>query len=244
MQKIDLKLEKYNWQVYLRDEADQSVFNEIFKLHEYRSADEVITNAKYPIVDIGAHAGFFAMYCRSLNKKVKIYSVEPEPANLKILKQHLAENKILGVKIVAGALAGQTGKRKLILSEDSHNHKLANEGLEDGLFADFVPESGNKEKTISVPAFTFADFCRKNKLKKISLLKMDIEGGEYEVFDGMSTEDFMMVNFIILEYHSKNKEYKQLEEKLRTNGFGVQTFPSHFDKTMGFIWANNKRLKN
>jgi len=31
MQKITLKLGENNWQVYLRDEADQSVFNEIFK---------------------------------------------------------------------------------------------------------------------------------------------------------------------------------------------------------------------
>ena len=48
---------------------------------------------------------------------------------------------------------------------------------------------------------------------------------------------------MILEYH-KGNEYKVLAEKLRENGFGVQVFPSHFDKTMGFIWANNKRIKS
>ena len=94
---------------------------------------------------------------------------------------------------------------------------------------------------------------------------MDIEGGEYEVFDGMSDDDFAMVNFIILEYHNgyeargkdardlsrANGQYtsqymgirhKDIVEKLRANGFGVQVFPSHFDKTMGFVWANNKRI--
>lgn len=255
MRKTDLKFGENNWRVYLRDEADQSVYNEIFKLKEYRSADEAIKTAKYPIVDAGAHAGFFSLYCRALNKKVKIFAVEPEPENLKLLKKHLDENKISGVKIIAGALAGETGERKLLISTDSHNHRLA------PVFSP-VPDSLCE----SVRGFAFADFCKQNKIKKISLLKMDIEGGEYELFNGMSDADFTMVNYVILEYHNgyeargksdsdlsrANGQYtsqymgsrhKGIAEKLRANGFGVQVFPSHFDKTMGFIFANNKRAK-
>lgn len=257
MRKTDLKLGENNWRVYLRDEADQSVYNEIFKLREYRSADEVIKTAKHAIIDVGAHAGFFSMYCRALNEKVKIFAVEPEPNNLELLKRHLVENKILGVKVVAGAMAGQSEERRLVLSADSHNHRLAQPIFRDEEDAD---------KTIAVKAFSFADFCKQNKIKKISLLKMDIEGGEYELFDSMSDADFAMVNYVILEYHNgyeargngardisrANGQYtsqymgsrhKGIAEKLRANGFGVQVFPSHFDKTMGFIFANNKRAK-
>lgn len=230
MQKVDLKLGENNWQIYLRDEADQSVYNEIFKLKEYRSADEAIKTAKYPILDAGAHAGFFTMYCRSLNEKVKIFAVEPESENLKLLKKHLDENKILGVKVIAGALAWQTENRRLSLSVNSHNHIL-------------VPVGDTADNIISVQAFAFADFCKQNKIKKISLLKMDIEGGEYELFDGMSDADFAMVNYVILEYHMGSR-HKDIAEKLRVNGFGVQVFPSHFDRTMGFIYATNKRKAN
>ncbi len=247
MQKITLKLGENNWQVYLRDEADQSVFNEIFKLKEYRAAEEIIKTAKHAVVDVGAHIGFFSMYCRSLNKQVKIYAVEPEPDNLEALKQHLDENKILGVKVIAGALAGQTEKRQLQLSADSHNHRLAigeASSPSGSLFPDFIDtDEDGVGKTVVVQAFSFADFCKKNKINKISLLKMDIEGGEYEVFEGMSADDFAVVNCIILEYHKEGGEHKDLVEKLRINGFGVQVFPSHFDKTMGFVWANNKRSK-
>lgn len=232
MQKVNL--EKNNWQIYLRDEADQSVFHEIFKLGEYRSADEAIKSAVSPIIDVGAHAGFFSMYCRSLNKKVKIFSIEPEPNNVKLFKQHLDENKITGVKIISGALAGRSGDRQLVLSADSHNHRLA----EPVFGSETNQEAG---KMVKVETFSFADFCGKNKIKKVSLLKMDIEGGEYEVFDGMSEDDFSMVNFIILEYHGNREKSKEIENKLRENGFGAQVFPSSFDKTMGFVWANNKR---
>lgn len=222
-----MKFNYENWKFNLRDDADSSVFNEIFKYKEYRAVDSVIKSADYPIIDVGAHAGFFVFYCKLLNPKAEIFAVEPEPNNLAQLKKHIKDNKLKDVYVVNGALAGESGERFLEISEDSHNHKLGDDKL--------------KEKSIKVQAFSFADFCKKNKIKKVSLLKMDIEGGEYEVFENLSTSDFNMVNFLILEYHN-GKEYQKIEEILRENGFGVQVFPSKFDRTMGFLFAKNKRF--
>jgi hypothetical protein len=39
-------------------------------------------------------------------------------------------------------------------------------------------------------------------------------------------------------------EQALIEKKLRENGFGVEIFPSQFDKTMGFLWAKNKKKKS
>ena len=77
----------------LRDEADRSVFNEIFKFGEYRIAEEAIRGAAYPILDIGAHAGFFSLYCHAQNPKVKIFALEPEPENYKFLQKNLKAEK-------------------------------------------------------------------------------------------------------------------------------------------------------
>jgi len=218
-----------NLVIHLRDDADQSVFNEIFKVREYRSADEAIKSARFPIVDVGAHAGFFVCYCRALNENAKIFAVEPESKNLEALKKHIKDNNYLDIEVVEGALAKDMGIGSLVISPDSHNHRLSNGDIAEG-------------ETVKVKTYSFSGFCKKNKIKKISLLKMDIEGGEYEVFDGLSADDLNMVNFVILEYHY-GKEYKKIEDKLRENGFGVQVFPSKFEKTMGFLFAKNKRFK-
>lgn len=206
---------------FLRDEADESVRNEIFKLREYRAADEAIKNASSPILDVGAHAGFFSLYCRSLNSKVKIFAIEPEPNNIVALQKHLKENAIKGVSVAACALAGKSGRRELALAADSHNHAL-----------------GGPTKN-GVPCFSLADFFRRYKIKSVSLLKMDIEGGEFEVLDGATAGDLAMVKNVILEYHNNN--FRPLEQKLRESGFGVSRFPSKFDKKMGFLFARNKR---
>ncbi len=236
MNKTSFSIGNNTWQVNLRDEVDESVFNEIFKIKEYRVADEVIKNAKYPIVDVGAHAGFFSMYARALNEKVKILAIEPEPNNLEVFKKHLKINKISGVEVLSGALARESGARHLLVAEDSHNHALAEQEF------NVILNDAKDSSRIKIKAFSFADFCKKNKIKKISLIKFDIEGGEYEVFEGMSEKDLSVVNYVILEYHNGREKSRDIEEKLRISGFAVQIFPSKFDKTMGFIFAHNKRF--
>ncbi len=224
MQEIVVKFNEQELKLTIRDEADQSVMREIFKLREYKSAEEIIKSSADPILDIGAHVGFFSLYCRILNPEVLIYAVEPLKENLIILNKHLKVNKIEGVKVVESAMAYNTEKRKLVVTEDNHNN--------------FLGEEGDRE----VQAYGFRDFCLKNKITRVSLLKIDIEGGEYEILDSLEAGDFAKIFTMILEYHDGERNHKELEEKLRENGFGVQVFPSRFDKKMGYIFAMNKRL--
>lgn len=216
--------------VYLRDDADESVAAEIFALREYRRAEETIKVAKDAVVDGGAHSGLFTLYARSLNVTVPIISLEPEPQNMKLLRRHLEVNKITGVKTVEGALAKTYGKRKLMISKDSHNHRLLEFNEKD-------------KKNIIVQGYSLSKIIQLCPSRKISLLKLDVEGGEYEVLEGASEGDLSRIKSIIMEYHdSRFHKHASLEEKLREHGFGVQTFPSKFDKTMGFLWAVNKRF--
>lgn len=211
-----------------RDEVDRSVAAEIFKIREYRIAEPAISQAK-TIVDVGAHIGLFSLYCHTLNSNVKIIALEPEPNNLKRLAEILKLNKIFKVKILPIALAGETGKAQLILASDSHNHHL-----------------GDLEATgegIEVKTTNLSDLKKQFKIKQIDVLKMDIEGGEFTTVDNWQLADFASIKTLILEYHEQFGQRENLENKLRENGFGVQIFPSKFDKNMGFIFANNKRIK-
>lgn len=220
MENIKLNFNGKTLHIELSDEADTSVMREIFKYKEYRCSDQVIKEAKNPIIDIGAHKGFFTLYAKTINPKAKIIALEPEPKNLKMFEHHMKENKIKGVKIIHGALAGKTEERLLEISENSHNHRLGKTGMK-------------------IQAYSLNDLMSQNKIDKISLLKMDIEGGEHEVFDNLTSEDFTRINTVIMEYHNVGgKTHRNLEEILRSNKFKVQIFPSQFDKKMGFLFAH------
>ncbi len=220
------------YKINLRDGADESVLNEVFKFREYRAADEIIRNALNPIIDVGAQAGFFVLYARSLNPTVPILAIEPARDNVAALGGNLKANSITGVEVIAGALAARSGQQKLVIAQDNHNHYLATDQV--------APDAETKLVTV----YSLSDILQKYKVERVSLLKMDIEGGEYEVFSNLSQEDFDSLDNIIMEYHNYNgHNYKELESELREGGFGVQVFPSKFDKQMGFILARNKKIK-
>lgn len=217
--------------IEIRDDVDQSVANEIFVLHEYRSAEPFIREATDPIVDIGAHAGFFTLLARSLNSTAPIIAVEPAKENVQQLKRNLLLNTITGVAILEGAVVGEKRQQKLVLTEDSHNHYLSD-----------VSESDKEIR--SVPLFTLADIRSQFAAEYLSVVKCDIEGGEYDILLKTPDEELQKVKAFILEYHTtRRRQERALTERLRECGFGVQTFPSKFDKTMGFLFALNKRLK-
>ena len=221
-----------NYSVTLRDDIDALVFEEIFKHRVYRIIDEYLATLTKPVIDVGAHAGFFTLYCRHFNNRVPIIALEPEPHNFEALEHTCREQQLVGVKCVKAALGPINGEETLVLDVDSHNHHL-NRGL--------APKN---KKTTVVDSCSLNSLCEFEKIKLVGLLKLDIEGGEYDIFEAMTKNDYNMVAAILLEYHrfGSNNE-KIIESKLRENGFSVQMFPSKFDKTMGFLWAINKRLK-
>lgn len=217
--------------LHIRDDADASVAAEIFKIKEYRIVEDIIKSATSVIIDAGAHAGFFSLYVRSLNSNVKILAIEPEPDNIKLLHRHLEENQVDNVEIIEAGLSAKTGNRLLRLSKDSHNHRLTS-----------LSKKDPNVKAISVYTYSLSDLFKKCIIKDVSLLKMDIEGEEFEIFESLSDEYLQRIQAVILEYHTKGgKNLKEIEERLRENRFGVQIFPSRFDKSMGFIFAKSKR---
>lgn len=217
--------------IELRDDVDQSVANEIFSLHEYRSAEPLIREAADPILDIGAHAGFFTLLARGLNPVVPIIAVEPAVENVRQLKRNVAANKIAGVTVLEGAVVGERRKQKLIVTADSHNHYLSD-----------TPKASDEVRVVSL--FTLAGILSKFGAERFSVVKCDIEGGEYDIILETPEEELQKVNAFILEYHTDRQHHPDaLADRLRECGYGVQMFPSKFDRQMGFLFATNKRFK-
>ncbi len=230
-------MEKINFnqkviQLNLRDEVDVSVFNEIFKYREYRQVEELIKTTNNAIIDVGAHAGFFSLYAAALNPSSKIYALEPEPDNFLALNQNIKLNpEFKRIKLFNLALHSQTGSEKLYLSVDSHNHSLL-KGDDQG------------DQTLTVKTTTINDFCLQQKIDRISLLKMDIEGGEHEIINNLTETELALIDHLFLEVHkTESGSYQSLEKILRPAGFSVQIFPCQFDPDLKFMLANNKRKK-
>lgn len=123
------------------------------------------------VFDVGANNGYYTILASKLvGKNGKVYAFEPDPQSLKLLYKNIEINNCRNVIVVESALGNKKGK--LILSQD-----ISNPG-ESSLSSKI---SGKK---ITVMVETLDQFVKKQKINKIDLIQMDVEGSELNVLRG------------------------------------------------------------
>lgn len=121
------------------------------------------------IIDVGANIGNHSIFFSLLNRDNEIYAFEPHHVNYDILLKNLKLNNLSNVKTYPLAVGSQTGKGNLI--------ELPNKNL-----SDTMVEYDDDGKI----SFTSLDeFIKEEKLEKIDLVKIDVEGFEENVIKGM-----------------------------------------------------------
>src|SRR3989344_4947709 len=125
------------------------------------------------VLDIGAHIGYYTlMAAKRVGKKGKVYAFEPNQDNCALLTKNLKLNNFKNVVLVNKAVSRSSGKVKFFLSNVSTGmHSL-------------VDIDNKRENSIEIEAVSLNDFFGK-KIPTVSIIKMDIEGGEYAALEGM-----------------------------------------------------------
>jgi len=223
-----IKKKKINKQVsvfYRTKNTDLKVIKNIFNKNEYFLEGFVLKNLKY-IIDLGAHIGIFSFYVKSKFPNAKIYAYEPNPETYKLLKQNIKLNKLKNIKTFKRAVSGKKGLSKFYIHNKSN--------WEDNLYV----KAKKQGREIKVKTITLKDIFDENKIKKCDLLKIDVEGTEYEILNTFPKQYFNKINLIILETHNfvfpKNTE--KIIKILSKRGFKICNI-SHSEKHGGVILA-------
>lgn len=141
-------------------------------IYEPLSTNTFISNIKInnTFLDIGAHYGYYSLLAHKKEKKIKIIAIEPISSNVEILKKNFELNKIKNYKIFSSAASDKEEERTFQITKASDSS---------GLFGHPLLETKKiiKLKTI-VP-----DLVLNNK--KIDFIKIDVEGNELKVLNGL-----------------------------------------------------------
>lgn len=200
---FNLTSKKLNFPVSARPRtSDLGVFYQIFVFNEYRCVSRL--SSPKLIIDLGANVGYSSTYFLSQFAGCKVIAVEPDPANFAALKHNVAPYRERVTTIQA---AVWPRSEKLAL-----NH--GGEGTEWGVSVS--PAAGGAVKTITVP-----DLLKMSGQDRISLLKIDIEGAETELFRS-DIGWLSRVDNLVIELHG-DEASKIFHSAVADSGFAIST---------------------
>lgn len=159
-------------------------------------------------VDIGANYGMLSTPFLVRNKKV--YLVDADSYNISLLENNHSINK--NVSII----------HKAIYSYDGEIEFWEQPGISVVSSIDYTSVIGTSDRIKKVIECITPNTLINNYIKEesIDLLKIDIEGAEYEVFKSFDDESMNKIKRFLIEFHL-NEDYRVMEiiEKLAINGF-------------------------
>ncbi len=80
--------------------------------------------------------------------------------------------------------------------------RLKKDGTKSDVMFTMIPEEETKDDVIEVPAYSLATITEKLGHDRIDLLKMDIEGAEYEVLEGLLDSPVLPTQLLV-EFHHR-----------------------------------------
>jgi FkbM family methyltransferase len=167
--------------------TDRSIFWQIFGDREYRCLDG-LENPRL-IIDCGANVGYSSAYFLTRFPHSHVIAVEPDIDNFDLLRTNLAPygercrlvnsavwSKSTGLMFVEATLRGPECSRR-------------------------VRESSGDEKP-SMIATDIRRLLMESGFDRISILKIDIEGSEIELFSSNYSEWLPWVDHLVIELHN------------------------------------------
>ena len=190
--------------------TEVALFSEVFFSDLYREFFAMI-RPEMNILDIGANVGIVSVAAAQKLEGGVVHAFEINPEVVPLLRENVALNN-MNKKIIVHPI-GVAGKTETMQMYFKPYHwggaHIAHEGAR------------NEGKEVDVPCIKFHDIFALTRLARIDLMKMDIEGGEKEVLEGMTSDDFKKIGAMLLEYHEPYVSAEKIKAQLEENGFTV-----------------------
>jgi FkbM family methyltransferase len=178
--------------------------------------------------DVGAGLGDFAIRMAWKHPRRKIIAFEPFAESFRMLEENLSLNGIENVRCFSYAIGAQSGPMVLqTATAEPVQHSTAS------------PGKTPSRPALQVSGLSLDDAFRAAQVDRCHLLKVDCEGGEYDLFFGASKETLARIGCISMEYHDCVTQYSHADLKtfLEQRGFSVRLRQNPVHSRLGFLTA-------
>lgn len=178
------------------------------------------------ILDVGASCGTFAHFCLKRNAK-KVICLEPS-ISFDILNKTFDHR----VERYNAALGKVDGYSQFYLTDQTtlNSFKIENQKKYD------TDKLIGTPKSTTVKCVSLTSIIKESNVDKIDLLKMDIEGYEYDIFNSLSINDLSNINQVLVEFHhNENHKTQFIVDKLIDSGFDLKYLNLNFQECYSLL---------
>jgi len=188
------------------DFFDVSEINTIKKLNNFY---------KIFLVDCGCNFGFYSFFTASLSKDNQIISIEASKNTLEEFNKNFIMNNFNNIKVLNKAVM-DLDNQKLVFRESEKDWESS------FLNKKFSVKKKNEVETITIDRV----LVDKNLEKKLLILKIDVEGADFNVLEGAKNTIKVNKPLIIIEFSKyifKNEKfnYQYLNNFLKINNYQI-----------------------
>ncbi len=176
--------------------------NEVFSEQEYYFKSRT---SSPKIIDCGSNIGMSILYIKSLYPDSSIIGFEPNKMVFDVLERNMSMNNVQGVTLINKALSDHEGTIQFFQSNNI-NETLDNSCIKEG-----------ERKSVSVECTRLSNYIN----SQIDLLKIDVEGLEYQLLEELKSNDKLkFIDLIIMEFHcNKIHDVNPMLKMLESEGF-------------------------
>lgn len=185
----------------------------------------------FSAIDIGANVGLFTEWILDrFGSDTLVIAVEPNKFAAQAFRElhHNKSNVIL--------------KEAAVWKESGQEiEMMVNPG--NSLISSFEGTGNGYSQTQKVYTRTLNDIMDSHSLDSVDLLKIDVEGAEYDIFESLSVDDLKRFKYMLIEFHNNNGRLQPIINKLLDAGFSLDLrdddtrFPVDFNSERGTIFA-------
>ncbi len=201
---MSFKIKSKNFNAYGPDQSITIAAKDVLLNREYEYLPRFeLENFEGVVIDGGANNGLFSLVASNFAKKV--VAIEPHPVNLKFLKHNLAINDVDNVLTMNNSL--WSSKSTMNLFEDnSIAHSL-------------VQKTNSFIQTETITLDELLDVWG-----EVDLLKLDVEGAEFAIFDHADTRQLSRIGALVCEVHLTHGNIFDILKKLQNAGFTTEHY--------------------
>jgi FkbM family methyltransferase len=183
------------------------------------------------VVDIGGHVGTFACELARVHQGARIRSFEPSPTTASYYRRNIEQNHLTDrVSVAELAVAAEDGWAE-----------FADNGGASGMNSLVRSRAVAEASTVRVRTTTFDEVVAASP-EPVGFVKIDCEGGEYDLVYGSSPESWQSVQRVVIEYHDvPGQSWDELRGWLADRGLTVVRQEAVTER-LGTAWLSRTPL--